>query len=162
MAKRYPSSGFPESPPASLTSACSTKLVDSLSTHWPSSWIDGCYALLCQHFTELNKNDYWLEHCQSLQLHKKQRFWTYIVIIRCKREVISKLVWTAEEDCATRTIEWLHCNLQNRNLVREGSPQKQDRKFQKSNILTGSIIQSQVPQGCSIPGHADWLTDRQS
>jgi hypothetical protein len=30
---------------------------------------------------------------------------------------------------ATWTIEWLHCKLQTRPLVREGAPQKQDRKF---------------------------------
>jgi hypothetical protein len=29
-----------------------------------------------------------------------------------------------------RTIEWLHCKLQTRPLVREGAPKKQDRKFQ--------------------------------
>jgi hypothetical protein len=54
---------------------------------------------------------------------------------------------------ATRTIEWLHCKLQTRPLVREGTPQKQDRKFQ-----TGSNIWSQVPQECPIPRHTDWLT----
>jgi hypothetical protein len=31
---------------------------------------------------------------------------------------------------ATRTIEWLRSKLQTRPLVREGAPQKQDRKFQ--------------------------------
>jgi hypothetical protein len=43
--------------------------------------------------------------------------------------------------------------LQTRPLVREGAPQKQERNFQ-----TGSNIWSQVPQGCSIPWHTDWLT----
>jgi hypothetical protein len=32
--------------------------------------------------------------------------------------------------CATRTIEWLHCELQTRPLLREGAPQKQDHNFQ--------------------------------
>jgi hypothetical protein len=31
---------------------------------------------------------------------------------------------------ATLTIEWLHCKLQTRPLVREGAAQIQDRKFQ--------------------------------
>jgi hypothetical protein len=52
--------------------------------------------------------------------------------------------------CVTRTIEWLHCKLQTRPLVREGAPQRQDRKFR-----TGRNIWSQVPQGCSIPRLTD-------
>jgi hypothetical protein len=36
--------------------------------------------------------------------------------------------------CATRTIEWLHCKLQTRPLVREEAPQKQDRKFETATF----------------------------
>jgi hypothetical protein len=32
----------------------------------------------------------------------------------------------------------------------------------KADIPTGSNIWSQVPQGCSIPRHTNWLTDCQS
>jgi hypothetical protein len=35
---------------------------------------------------------------------------------------------------ATRTIEWLHCKLQTRPVVREGAPQKQDHKFQTATF----------------------------
>jgi hypothetical protein len=54
-------------------------------------------------------------------------------------------------------VTWLHCKLQTRPLVREGAPQKQDRKLQ-TNISTGSNIWSLFPQGCSMPRHTDSLT----
>jgi hypothetical protein len=53
--------------------------------------------------------------------------------------------------CATRTMEGLHCKLQTRALVREGAPQKEDRRFS-----TGSNIWSQVPEWTR---HQDILTD---
>jgi hypothetical protein len=34
----------------------------------------------------------------------------------------------------TRTNEWLLCKLETRPLVREGAPQKQDRKFQTATF----------------------------
>jgi hypothetical protein len=43
-----------------------------------------------------------------------------------------------------------------------GRPTETRQKISDSNIPTGSNIWSQVPQGCSIPRHADWPTDRQS
>jgi hypothetical protein len=58
---------------------------------------------------------------------------------------------------ATRTIEWLHCKLQTRPIVREGAPQKQDRKFQTPTFRQ-EVISGQVLQGCSIPRHTDRLT----
>jgi hypothetical protein len=42
---------------------------------------------------------------------------------------------------ATRTIEWLHCKLQTHPLIKEGTPQKQDRKFQtatyRQEVISG-------------------------
>jgi hypothetical protein len=36
--------------------------------------------------------------------------------------------------CATRTIEWLHCKLQTRPLVKEDAPKKQGRSFQTTTF----------------------------
>jgi hypothetical protein len=58
---------------------------------------------------------------------------------------------------ATRTIEWLYCKLQTRCVVR-GRPTDTRPQISDSNIPIGSNIWSQVPQGCSIPRHIDWLT----
>jgi hypothetical protein len=41
--------------------------------------------------------------------------------------------------CASRTIEWLHCKLQTRPLVREGAPQKQARNFWTATFLQVAI-----------------------
>jgi hypothetical protein len=55
------------------------------------------------------------------------------------------------------TIEWLHCKLQTRPLVREGAPQKetanfrQQRSDRKHNLVTSSRV-------CSTPRRTDWLT----
>jgi hypothetical protein len=57
---------------------------------------------------------------------------------------------------ATRTIEWLHYKLQTHPLVREVTPQKQDRKISESKIPTGSNIWSQVPE---LVRYQDILTD---
>jgi hypothetical protein len=43
-----------------------------------------------------------------------------------------------------------------------GRPTETRPQISDSNIPTGSNIWSQVPRGCSIPRHTDWLTDRQS
>jgi hypothetical protein len=59
---------------------------------------------------------------------------------------------------ATRTIEWLHCKLQTRPLVRERDPTDTKPQMLDSNIPTGNNIWSQVPQGYSIPRHINWLT----
>jgi hypothetical protein len=61
--------------------------------------------------------------------------------------------------CATRTIEWLHCKLQTRPLVREGAPQKQDRKFQ-TVIFRQEVISGRKPH--KDPRYQDILTDRPS
>jgi hypothetical protein len=39
-----------------------------------------------------------------------------------------------------------------------GLPTDTRPQISNSNILTGSNIWSQIPQGCSIPRHTDWLT----
>jgi hypothetical protein len=43
-----------------------------------------------------------------------------------------------------------------------GHPTETRPQLSDSNIPTENNIWSQVPQGCSIPRHTDWLTDRQS
>jgi hypothetical protein len=43
-----------------------------------------------------------------------------------------------------------------------GRPTETRPQISDSNIPTGSNIRSQVPQGCSLPRHTGWLTDRQS
>jgi hypothetical protein len=40
---------------------------------------------------------------------------------------------------ATRTIEWLHCKLQTRPLVRKGAPYKQGRNFQTAKFRQEAI-----------------------
>jgi hypothetical protein len=59
--------------------------------------------------------------------------------------------------CATRTIEWLHCKLQTRPLVREGAPQEQDRNFQtetfREEVISGHKSQS------GLDTKTYWLTD---
>jgi hypothetical protein len=43
--------------------------------------------------------------------------------------------------CATRTVEWIHCKLQTRPLVREAALHEQDRKFQtetfRQEVISG-------------------------
>jgi hypothetical protein len=61
--------------------------------------------------------------------------------------------------CATRTIEWLHCKLQTRPLVREGSPRKHDRKFQTAT-LRQEVISGRKSHKCARYQDilTDWLT----
>jgi hypothetical protein len=49
---------------------------------------------------------------------------------------------------ATRTIEWLNCKLQTRPLVREGTPQKQDRKFQ-TTAFWQEVISGRMSLKCA-------------
>jgi hypothetical protein len=58
--------------------------------------------------------------------------------------------------CATRTIEWLHCKLQTRPLVREDAPQKQDRKFQTATFRQEIISGRKSHKGAR---YQDILTD---
>jgi hypothetical protein len=58
----------------------------------------------------------------------------------------------------TWTIEWLHCKLQTRPLVKEGAQQKQDRKFLTATFRQEVISGRKVPQEYSIPRHTHWLT----
>jgi hypothetical protein len=46
--------------------------------------------------------------------------------------------------------------------LQTGRPTETRPQISDINTPTGSNIWSQVPQGCSIPRHADWLTDCQS
>jgi hypothetical protein len=58
--------------------------------------------------------------------------------------------------CATRAIEWLHCKLQTRPIVREGIPQKQDRKFQTATFRQEVISGRKSHKGA---GYEDILTE---
>jgi hypothetical protein len=58
--------------------------------------------------------------------------------------------------CMTRTIEWLHCKLQTRPLVREGASQKQDRKFQTATFPQEVISSRKSHKGAR---YQDILTD---
>jgi hypothetical protein len=73
--------------------------------------------------------------------------------------------------CATRTIEWLHCKLQTRPLVRKGAPQKQDPKFQTATFRQEAISGRKSHKDARYQDIltdrltdwlTDWLTDRQS
>jgi hypothetical protein len=57
---------------------------------------------------------------------------------------------------ATRTIEWLHCKLQIRPLVREGAPQKQDHKFQTATFRQEVISSRKSQSGLDTKTY--WLT----
>jgi hypothetical protein len=57
---------------------------------------------------------------------------------------------------ATRPIEWLHCKLQTRPLVKEGSPQKQDRKSQTATFRQEVTSGRKSHKGAR---HQDILTD---
>jgi hypothetical protein len=57
---------------------------------------------------------------------------------------------------ATRTNEWLHCNLQIRPLVREGAPQIQERKFQTATFRQEVISGRKSHKGVR---YQDLLTD---
>jgi hypothetical protein len=54
---------------------------------------------------------------------------------------------------------WLHCKLQTRPLVREGAPQKQDRKFQTATFQQEVISGRKSHKGTR---YQDILTYRQS
>jgi hypothetical protein len=58
--------------------------------------------------------------------------------------------------CETRTIEGLHCKLQTRPLVREGAPQKQDRKFKTTTFRQEVISGRKSHKGAR---YEDILTD---
>jgi hypothetical protein len=60
---------------------------------------------------------------------------------------------------ATRTIEWLHCKLHTRPLVREGASQKQDRKFQTATFRQGVVSGRKSHKGAR---YQDILTNHQS
>jgi hypothetical protein len=47
----------------------------------------------------------------------------------------------------------------NQSSRQRGYPIDARPQISDSNIQTGNNIWSQVPQGCSIPRHTDWLTD---
>jgi hypothetical protein len=60
---------------------------------------------------------------------------------------------------ATRTIEWLHCKLQTRPLVREGALQKQNRKFQTATFWQEAISGRKSHKGARYQGIlTDWPT----
>jgi hypothetical protein len=58
----------------------------------------------------------------------------------------------------TRTIEWLQWKLQTRPLIREGAPQKQDRKFQTATFWQEVISGHKLQSGLDIKTY--WLTVR--
>jgi hypothetical protein len=62
---------------------------------------------------------------------------------------------------ATRAIEWLHCQLQARPLVREGAPHIQDRKFQTATFRHEVIVSGRKSHK-GVDTKTYWLTDRQS